>query len=245
MPSLASEESPTAGGKVAQNQNFEGARNMPPPNTTERAAVNALQSSEKTAVNALLMAAMAMTGLSGTDNDYCKEQNGEATTPPTKNGQQDDGTPEQTNRTESEFETPQKNLLGKFMSPKRKHGAEILEDHKEMGEDQSDSEARNGDDVDDDEDSPKREHPGDRTPAIEQKAKRTRLGSTRKGTGTTQAKGTKTMGSPMEMATPAKGTGGTLPDLTPVSARCIDFQKMRVHDSTSDPAVADSPSKQS
>ena len=240
MPSLASEESPTAGGKVV------GAKNMPPPNTSERAAVDALQSSEKTAVNALLMAAMAMTGLTGTKNDSGKDQYVDASTPPTKNGQQNDGTPEQSNRTESEFETPQKNLLGKFMSPKRKHGAEIPEDGgsaKEKGEDQSDSEARNGDDVDDDDDSPKREHPGDRTPAIEQKAKRTRLGSTRKGTAIAKAKETKTMGSPMEMATPAKGTGATLPDLTPVSARCIDFQKMRVNDSTSDPAVADSPSK--
>jgi hypothetical protein len=196
------------------------------------------------------MAAMAMTGLQGTGNDTASnsEQSSATSTPPTKNGQsigQNDGTPETAIHTESEFETPQKNLLGKFMSPKRKHEmriSELAETSKEKVTGPSQSEARHGED---DDDSPKREHPGDRTPAVEQKAKRSRIGSTRKGSGTTEVKETETMGSPMEMATPAKGANAILPDLTPVSARCIDFQKMRVNDSSSDPAVIDSPSQQS
>jgi len=105
----------------------------------------------------------------------------------------------------------------------------------------------------DDEESPKREHPGDGTPSLHQKVKRSRLGSLKKGARllereksnsdqhfleTTSANNGVL---PMEMTTPAKGTGGVkIADLTPVSARCIDFQKMRVNDSTSDPAVVDS-----
>jgi len=49
---------------------------------------------------------------------------------------------------------------------------------------------------------------------------------------------------PMVMSTPAKHTSteGKITDLTPVSARCIDFKKMRVNDSNSDPAVVDTAS---
>jgi len=282
-PESSSEESPVDGGsKVRTIPN--GARTIPIPSTAERAAVNALQSSEKTAVNALLMAAMAMTEMSGKDhtsgNDHTINDNphdsfatngtsgvsSAAATSPLNNRENNkshSNSPEATIRTADEhFETPQRNLLKKFMSPKRKVGDRNAEydpststndydNHIESRNlESADAYNKNGDD---DEDSPKREHPGDGTPSLLQKVKRSRLGSLRKGAqllervksnGDEHVLETATTISgvlPMEMATPAKEKGGVkIADLTPVSARCIDFKNMRVNDSTSDHTVVDS-----
>jgi len=264
MPSLSSEESPKSR-KSEKKTKAKGASDIPPPSTSERAAVNALESSEKTAVNALLMAARAMTEMSGPGVGAKNGSNDGASmvaTPPMANGQgntKDDGTPESCiMRTEDEFETPQKNLLGKFMSPKRKASeAEHSEAREHLGdqnEETADGPLRKKKNVqrsqsrersEDDDDSPKREYPGDGTPAVEQKVKRSRLGSTKKGAENdiiTQSV-VESRDSPMEMETPAKAKTSKVSDLTPVSARCIDFKKMRVNDSSSDPAVVDSTSK--
>eukprot|EP00536_Pseudo-nitzschia_multiseries_P002923 jgi/Psemu1/295027/fgenesh1_pm.41_\ len=160
------------------------------------------------------------------------------------------------------FETPQRNLLKKFMSPKRKASDRNTEscpstngnnsaNHVESRSQESyDACTQNGEL---DEDSPKREHPGDGTPSLLQKVKRSRLGSLKKGgrlldraksNGDERVLETTSTTSevlPMEMATPAKDKGGVkIADLTPVSARCIDFKNMRMNDSTSDRAVVDS-----
>lgn len=180
-----------------------------------------------------------------------------------ENNKSHSNSPEATIRTADEhFETPQRNLLKKFMSPKRKVGDRNAEydpststndydNHIESRNlESADAYNKNGDD---DEDSPKREHPGDGTPSLLQKVKRSRLGSLRKGAqllervksnGDEHVLETATTISgvlPMEMATPAKEKGGVkIADLTPVSARCIDFKNMRVNDSTSDHTVVDS-----
>jgi hypothetical protein len=296
MPLLtsSSEESPnsSSGGKAAHWKGGTGIPVMPPPSTAERAAINQLASSEKTAVNALLMAAMAMTEMSSPANETVQVGGADsklrasegtdvvgnieaaATTPPSNNtygGNSNEGTPEAHINAEDHFETPQRNLMGKFMSPKRKaSGASPVEVKSSRGTPMSVEPARKKgqgqykeammreeeEDEDDggDDESPKREHPGDDTPGVQQKIKRSRLGSLKKGTrlmtqqlshGRRANLGSTTKSTnggfvPMEMATPAKGKDGSVADLTPVSARCIDFKKMRVNDSTADEAAADS-----
>jgi len=282
MPSLesSSEESPVAGANKIK-AGFNGARSMPVPSTAERAAVNALQSSEKTAVNALLMAAMAMTEMSGHDhktgNDHGnheKRQDSNASSGThgvsavanasplnnRENNASQNNSPEATTRvTDDHFETPQRNLLKKFMSPKRKVSDRNDEKGPSTNGDKTEShiESRNLESYDDysnngedEEDSPKREHPGDGTPSLLQKVKRSRLGSLKKGARLLeraksnvdqQASDTTSATNgvlPMEMVTPAKDKV-KIADLTPVSARCIDFKNMRVNDSTSDRAVDD------
>jgi hypothetical protein len=266
---------------------------MPTPTTAERAVINQLASSEKTAVNALLMAAMAMTEMSGPileNDDSCgtisKPRSTEgttadrievtATTPPFNNtsiGNSNNGTPEANGNTENQFETPQRNLMGKFMSPKRKatpiearsprgmpmsveparkkgHYKNAIANEEEYDHDDDDDEY----DSDGDVDSPKRQHPGDGTPGIQQKIKRSRLGSLKKASRVMAKQQSNSrradLGSttkprnggvvPMEMATPAKGIDGPTADLTPVSARCIDFKKMRVNDTVAEEAAANS-----
>jgi hypothetical protein len=302
MPSLtSSEESPTStggGGKNEYNISRNSVTNMPPPTTAERAAVNQLASSEKTAVNALLMAAMAMTEMSGGNDDDgrirgadsipfgpsegnngSKEEDG-AATPPSSNthaGKGSEGTPKANISADENFETPQKNLLGRFMSPKRKaseaspmetrtfhatpmseepsarQGQQQCYDAVIKEEDEEDDEDIDDGDDDDHDESPKREHPDDGTPCTEQKVKRSRFGSLKKGSRlmaqqlsngggapiVSERKASNAGVAPMEITTPAKGRDGSVADLTPVSARCIDFKKMRVNDSSTDPAVAD------
>lgn len=254
---------------------------MAAPSTAERAAVDALKSSEKTAVNALLMAAMAMTEMAGDTGATPNRENRQDAS--TKNGTTfvsstaaaspmnhresnngNNNSPEATNRS-VDFETPQRNLLKKFMSPKRKVSDRNAEEESDIPtssyEDASKLPSRNlasayrekkdDYDDDDDEDSPKREHPGDGTPSLLQKVKRSRLGSLKKGARLLERENSNGDQSlleeassgaiPMEMSTPAKATGGVnMADLTPVSARCIDFKKMHVNDSRNDPAVVDS-----
>ena len=271
MPSLASssEDSPNAGSKARTNSfPVNGAKSVAAPSTAERAAVNALQSSEKTAVNALLMAAMAMTEMAGdVGSTNTENRQDTATASPINHRESNNGnnnSPEATNRSVDEhFETPQRNLLKKFMSPKRKVSDRNAEEERDIPTniDESKLPSRNlasayreqeYDDNDDEEDSPKREHPGDGTPSLLQKVKRSRLGSLKKGPrllereisnreSLAEEAPTNNGVLPMEMSTPAKATGGvSMADLTPVSARCIDFKKMHVNDSRSDPAVVDS-----
>eukprot|EP00531_Pseudo-nitzschia_arenysensis_P005921 CAMPEP_0116151352 /NCGR_PEP_ID=MMETSP0329-20121206/20047_1 /TAXON_ID=697910 /ORGANISM="Pseudo-nitzschia arenysensis, Strain B593" /LENGTH=890 /DNA_ID=CAMNT_0003647951 /DNA_START=314 /DNA_END=2986 /DNA_ORIENTATION=+ len=280
MPSLASssEDSPISKART-KSLTMNGARTMAAPSTAERAAVDALKSSEKTAVNALLMAAMAMTEMAGDTGATPNRENRQdastkngttlvsstAAASPLNNRESNNGnsnSPEATNRS-VDFETPQRNLLKKFMSPKRKVSDRNAEEESDIltssYDEASKLPSRNlasayrekKDDYDDDEDSPKREHPGDGTPSLLQKVKRSRLGSLKKGARLLEREnsngdqslleGTSSGAIPMEMSTPAKATGGVnMADLTPVSARCIDFKKMHVNDSRSDPAVVDS-----
>ena len=287
MPSLASssEGSPVVGSNInnkslrTKNLIVNGARSIPAPSTAERAAVDALKSSEKTAVNALLMAAMAMTEMSGHDSSpsttnravtSAKDTAATAATssPPLNNrqnnsdryGSEKNCSPEATIRAEDDqFETPQKNLLKKFMSPKRKAGdtnvkVEASSTKNDLDRKVSKSSSHKtaspdtsvDDENDDSDESPKREHPGDGTPSLRQKIKRSRLGSLKKGVRLMERENSNDPKAtdgvvPMALSTPAKGTGteGKITDLTPVSARCIDFKKMRVNDSSSDPAVAE------
>jgi hypothetical protein len=88
----------------------------------------------------------------------------------------------------------------------------------------------------DDEDSPKREYPGhDETPSQHHKVKRSRIGSLQKGSHGLRAEATtsaKAKAAGFAYNTPKnnkKGEGQN--DLTPVSARCIDFRKMHVNES--------------
>ncbi|CAJ1953402.1 unnamed protein product [Cylindrotheca closterium] len=176
-------------------------------------------SSEKTAVSALLMAAVAMTEMVSTDD-------GETATPPAK-------TTSSREPMEVDFETPQKNLLDKFNSPKRKVGdREVPKMPAETGS-MSEAQSSSGDD-----DSPKRDFEGNNTPhSNQQKVKRSRIGSHKKFS--------KTLGNDLDpkqvasdviastdFSTPnTKGQFKTA-DLTPVSARCIDFRNMHVNETT-------------
>lgn len=305
MPSLtsSSEESPIVGagsGKLARTKTLpvNGARSILTPSTAERAAVNALQSSEKTAVNALLMAAMAMTEMSGqehTNNRSNNENTHNASVSTTNNNdisakdtvttaatssppldirrhnidqygsEKNNCSPEATIRADDQFETPQRNLLKKFMSPKRKANETKIQKEIPLTKNKSDhnkskssslrmaslDDSIDNEDDDDDDESPKRdrEHPGDGIPSMHQKMKRSRLGSLKKGARLVEGGNSSVLEAtngvvPMVMSTPAKHTSteGKITDLTPVSARCIDFKKMRVNDSNSDPAVVDTAS---
>mmetsp|Transcript_27955 Transcript_27955/g.31405 ORF Transcript_27955/g.31405 Transcript_27955/m.31405 type:complete len:811 (-) Transcript_27955:257-2689(-) len=304
MPSLtsSSEESPIVGadsGNLTHTKNLpvNGTRSILTPSTAERAAVNALQSSEKTAVNALLMAAMAMTEMSGqehTNNRSNNENAHDASASTTNNtdisakdtvtsaatssplldnhrnnidqygNENNNCSPEATIRTDDQFETPQRNLLKKFISPKRKANEIKIQNEMPLTKNKSDhtksksssfrmtsldDSIDNEDGDDDDDESPKRdrEHLVDGIPSIHQKIKRSRLGSLKKGARLVEGGNSSDLEAtngvvPMVMSTPAKHTNSKITDLTPVSARCIDFKKMRVNDSNSDPAVVDTAS---
>eukprot|EP00980_Cylindrotheca_fusiformis_P001958 scaffold443_cov125-Cylindrotheca_fusiformis.AAC.7 len=224
MPSLASEEStPPSGSKTITTA-------KPSPKTGPK--IEAATSSEKTAVNALLMAAMAMTEMSNKDDPA---------TPTTKNSGEDEEEEAGTSAMEEdEYETPQKNLLHDFSSPKRKIG-----DRDGVSGPKGPSTTKMRDTASSDsseDDSPKREHPGDNTPlSIHQKVKRSRLGSHKKFS--------RNLGNEMDHQKLASSVLGGLKDgdvastpktkgqlknndLTPVSARCIDFRKMHVNETT-------------
>lgn len=192
--------------------------------------MEAATSSEKTAVNALLMAAMAMTEMSN-KND--------AATPPAMQKEGEDPEPGE----DVEYETPQKNLLHKFNSPKRKvadrdgpvENVDPSADDMRVDENTDSSPSESSED-----DSPKRDHPGDNTPISNgQKVKRSRLGSHKKFP--------RNLGNEMDHQKLASSILGGLnaadvnttpktkgqaknSDLTPVSARCIDFRKMHVNE---------------
>jgi len=187
-----------------------------PPKKMEEAT-----SSEKTAVSALLMAAVAMTEMVSNDD-------AETATPPAK-------TTSSREPMEEDFETPQKNLLHKFNSPKRKQGdREPPKMPIETGSGStSEAQSSSGDD-----DSPKRDYEGNNTPhSNQQKVKRSRIGSHKKFP--------KTLGNDLDpkqvvsdvlastdLSTPNTKGQFKKPDLTPVSARCIDFRNMHVNETT-------------
>ena len=246
MPSLASEESPSSGPRKTNDKktvSVTGASSIPEPT-----------SSEKTAVNALLMAARAMASMSGGTEAAATT----TTEPPEEEKIEAASTPPSNNHTKSteendEFVTPQKNLLGAFKSPKRKQQDSEGDDaanpqdtttaqaysseyrRQSNGEDSSPSTTS----ADGDDDSPKREHPGDETPSNVQKIKRSRIGSLKKGPprnlGNDMEGGATTTSSSttaMDISYNTPQTKGKLQnnDLTPVSARCIDFKKMHVNE---------------
>ena len=201
---------------------------------------------EKTAVNALLMAAVAMTEMSGqptattttTAPSDSTPQVSNAATPPDSRHESMEG---------GDYKTPQKNLLRQFQSPKRKQGdtEESPVDHRDsslnrvqmrrLGENSSTESSPSGgvaEDGDENDDSPKRElsEMSDLTPSVQQKNKKSRIGSVRKG-GRVLEMAHSTMGSPMSLQTPKHVKGeNSNKDLTPVSARCIDFKRMHVHE---------------
>jgi hypothetical protein len=217
MPSLGSEES------SPPLESKHGIKREDPP-TLETAS-----SSEKTAVNALLMAAMAMTEMS--------TKNKTSTPPPHPiNVKSEAAEPE-----EEEYETPQKNLLKKFNSPKRKQSD--IEFRNPIGN----GEPINGDNSSspsvgsDEDDSPKRDYPGNNTPhSNQQKVKRSRLGSHKKlprnlGSEWEHKKLASSVLNGFGDAAAALSTPKTKgqkkdKDLTPVSARCIDFRNMHVNE---------------
>lgn len=214
MPSLASEESPT-GGRGLQ-RHAEGPKPVPP-NTP---LIDTLPSSEQTAVNALLMAARAMTEMTGPYNQKSPDES-EARTPPVTNASESEGTPDESMR------TAQRNLLVKFTSPKRKAGNAVVKSEDTFIQNNTDRPGANG----------VAGNKNDDTFGEDvQFAKRSRLGLLKKDPEVDSRNDNKTKDDAMEMSTPAKGTSGTLTDLTPVSARCIDFKNMRVNDPKDSPA---------
>lgn len=239
MPSLGSEESPHNSSKGAED----GFTFQP---TT----------AEKTAVNALLMAAFAMTEMSGRPGPEQSCKSPVSTPPDTRAtkllGNVDEKEDDDVNDND-ECKTPQKNLLKEFQSPKRKQveaspyygetpkasGKVRPEYDGESGTESSPS--GTGDDSTDD--SPKREltEMTDLTPSVQQKNKRSRIGSIRKGPlrnlGQELALGHT---SPMVMETPKHSRTTAINDLTPVSARCIDFKRMHVGQSTPEPKANNS-----
>ena len=226
MPSLASEESPV-------DKRAEPVRSV---SAVGASAIPGPTSSEKTAVNALLMAAMAMTEMSN-------QQNGQNVT------SQQTATPEKSQNSKikkspdsSPFETPQKNLLGCFTSPKRKqlNDTSTSDRRPSLKDDAVGPMSRNDSSESpeggSDEESPKRELPFADTPRNQQKVKRSRLGSVRKEVRDLSSElvnETKPRMNGYNLTTP--NTKGDRPtnELTPVSARCIDFRKMRVNETAS------------
>jgi hypothetical protein len=134
------------------------------------------------------------------------------------------------------YETPPKRLAEKFRSPKRKTTPMSTDRGGGCGTLPDSSPSAGSDDCDD-EDSPKREYPGhDETPSQHHKVKRSRIGSLRKGShglGAEMTDAAKEKAAAFAYNTPKnnKKGEGQINDLTPVSARCIDFRKMHVNES--------------
>jgi hypothetical protein len=201
---------------------------------------------EKTAVNALLMAAVAMTEMSSHAAPATTEVP-LVSTPP------DRRTETVAPMEEEDCKTPQKNLLRQFQSPKRKQAdTESPGEHKEqnsvtpkMSQAKMRSQPNNGGSStessptgsgtgtgeEDNDDSPKRDNSEltDMTPSLQQKSKRSRIGSVRKGPSRNLGQEmAHDQPSPMVMQTPKQAKSTVTNDLTPVSARCIDFKRMHV-----------------
>ena len=226
MPSLASENSP-ADSKFEEIRtvSVSGASRIPEPS-----------SSEKTAVNALLMAAMAMTEMSGGSS--------QETAPPESDTLMEDA---DQNSNRASYETPPKAQVTKE--------ATQAASRVQVAGDESHEDARptvSPTVPSDDEDSPKRDLP-DRTPCNQHKVKRSRIGSHRKGprnlgeemnddhkqddkTSPSHVYSTYNGENPI-VETPETKTRGKREEITPVSARCIDFRRMNVNgaNSQSDP----------
>lgn len=247
MPSLASEESPVE--SSASTTRPAAGENRP----STSAATEAPTTDEKTAVNALLMAAVAMTEMSSAQSEDAATNQPEGTPPvssATRNSINDTTPPYSRSNDQSmdhgEYETPQKNLLKQFQSPKRMKadssstspGSQqecFVGKMRRSGESGSGTSPDAPACDDNDDDSPKRElsEMSDLTPSVQQKSKKSRIGSVRKGS---RVLDMAPQPSPMALETPkhaTRGAGGnpaTTSDLTPVSARCIDFKRMHVHE---------------
>ena len=179
------------------------------------------------------MAAMAMTEMSGQNNG---EEEDEAKAAVPTPGKDDKTTPME----EDDCETPQKNLLTKFNSPKRKQSDPDNTIKTTMNGNNNNN--NDNSDEDEEDESPKRDHPGSNTPySNEQKVKRSRLGSHKKfprslGKDMEQQRlassvlnGLNNNGAAITTTPKQKGQINNK-DLTPVSARCIDFRKMHVNE---------------
>jgi hypothetical protein len=218
MPSLASEESPTSGRGLQRHVDWQ---RTVEPNTP---SIETLPSSEQTAVNALLMAARVMTEAT----KPLKHASGEEVrTPSTINGIENDGTPDDSVR------TAQRNLLGKFISPKRK-----ADDTVETSEDPSSRIQANR------QKGTSKSKGGEKNKCTEssedsvQFTKRTRLNSLGKDRSDDCRRDANIDNDATAISTPAKGKRNTLclTKLTPVSARCIDFKNMSISDTKGSPA---------
>ena len=214
MPSLASEVSP-ADSKFEETKTVSaaGASKIPEPT-----------SSEKTAVNALLMAAMAMTEMGAHETTAPKSD--------TKMPYVD------RNHSKAPYETPPKAQVSRETTNNP--------DRAQSTSDERTQEARptvSPTVASEDEDSPKRDLP-DSTPCNQQKVKRSRIGSHRKGPrnlGEEMNDGAPpdekmspahvysnyNGGNPI-VETPDSKIRGKKEEITPVSARCIDFRRMNV-----------------
>lgn len=200
----------------------------------QRSVSEAPNTDERTAVSALLMAAFVVS------NETQETLSSE--TPPHSIEEAMVSTPPDTRATfttnEEDYETPQKNLLKQFQSPKRKQSeTEHRMDHGPMrsGNGTSSTESSPGVQADENEndDSPKRELlEMVVSPIVEQKIKRSRIGSILKGPNRNLAAEMRLGGeantATMAMETPKQTKTAATNALTPVSARCIDFKRMHV-----------------
>jgi hypothetical protein len=198
MPSLSSERTDTMSedtspGERKLDENTEVNVNKKVPPTT----------SEKTAVNALLMAAMAMTEMGGSDDVSTppKKDEQDYSTPPTKGDSLS-----KNSRTPKRKQSPMDAMASaESSSPDSvEHQAQALTDKSVP-------------------DSPLRQDAG-MTPSQAPQVKRTRIGSVRKTVDASNTNNKLPYTTPKQ---PKNGDGTT--DLTPVSARCIDFRKMNVN----------------
>jgi hypothetical protein len=197
-----------------------------------RSVSEAPNTAERTAVNALLMAAVAMTDFSVEPHVTpskvmsAREEVYMVDTPSVDR--------KSTTAPEEDYETPQKNLYTQFQSPKRKQSdTDIDRGHGSMRSDNGSSSSESspsGHGGDENEDSPKRELAEMVvTPSVAQKIKRSRVGSVRKATNRSLgAEMSVDEASPMVMETPKQAKAVASNALTPVSARCIDFKRMHV-----------------
>jgi hypothetical protein len=218
MPSLASEESPTGGIALQRQRHGDWQHTLEPINTP---SIETLPSSEQTAVNALLMAARAMTGMTEPHYRPTSADKAEAKTPPLMNGNENDGTPNESIR------TAQRNLLGEFTSPKRKADETVgtsddPSSRIQMNQPMGTSKLMGGG-----------EYQGDET--FEdgvQFTKRSRLAGLGKDVNNDGQGDANVEDDAMVMSTPAKGRINAVgvKELTPVSARCLDFKNMSVSD---------------
>ena len=195
----------------------------------KRSVSEAPNTDERMAVNALLMAAVAMTEFSSKPHhspskDFVYEESMVSTPPDIRKSSP---------APEEEYKTPQKNLYTQFQSPKRKQSdAEPVLDRGPMRSEGDSSSAESSPSVREEEhdDSPKRELAEMLvTPSVAQKVKRSRVGSLHKGPNRNLgAEMSVEEAAPMVMETPKQTKAPVSSALTPVSARCIDFKRMQV-----------------
>jgi hypothetical protein len=238
-PSLTSENSPVEPKlEEVSTVSTTGASNIPEPT-----------SSEKAAVNALLMAAMAMAEMGSSSSSLVA-----AVRSPQSS---DVGSPEvKEPPDETYYETPIKarDLSEKLRDSKRqqpmaseiqKNGAQYP---KLTANEARTSFSDNGSTVETDDDSPKRDLPDETSSGQHPKVKRSRIGSHRKGIRNLgeemssdhvnvenvsfpfNSYGHDYAGVDTMVETTPRAKTGKKEEITPVSARCIDFRRMNVNE---------------